>query len=151
MSKWPALLAALFSLTWVSAAYSASPQANYMMACQGCHLADGSGTPGKVPALKGEIAKFLHVDGGRAFLVQVPGTSQSALGNAETAEVLNWILTTMDPEHLPQPYLPYTEEEVTDLRNHRLSDIPTVRARLVAQFPSLLLTQDPTSTSQEDD
>lgn len=150
MNRWPALLAALICLTWNGAAHSATPQVNYMMACQGCHLADGSGTPGKVPALKGKIAKFLHVDGGRAFLVQVPGTSQSALSNAETADVLNWILTTMDPEHLPQPFIPFTEEEVTELRKHRPSDISRVRDQLVASFPDFADNQDQTSTSHED-
>ena len=28
-------------------------QVNYMLHCQGCHLADGAGMEGKVPALRG--------------------------------------------------------------------------------------------------
>jgi hypothetical protein len=136
MTKSKGVIAAMVSC-WLgtTSALAASPQTNYMMACQGCHLADGRGTPGKVPSLKGEIAKFLHVDGGRAFLVQVPGTSQSSLNNLETAEVLNWILTTMDPEHLPNGFVPYSEDEVAILRVHKLTDITSVRERLVAQFP----------------
>lgn len=109
----------------------ASPKSDYMLNCMGCHLIDGAGTPEKVPALKGQVAKFLHIDGGRAFLVQVPGTSQSALDNARTAEVLNYILTEFDKAHLPSDFQPYTEEEVATLRPQKLSDVMSVRADLI--------------------
>ena len=109
----------------------ASPKSDYMLNCMGCHLIDGAGTPKKVPALKGQVSKFLHLKGGREFLVQVPGTSQSALNNARTAEVLNYILTQFDGSHLPKDFQPYTEEEVASLRGQKLSDVLAVRARLV--------------------
>ena len=67
---------------------TSSPRINYILHCQGCHLADGAGTPDKVPALKNEVGRFLHVTGGREFLIQVPGTSQSPLSDAEVAAVL---------------------------------------------------------------
>ena len=80
-------LIALAGCLEVQAQGMSSSQINYALHCQGCHLPDGSGTPDKVPALKGEVGRFLHVAGGREFLVRVPGTSQSALTDAEVAAV----------------------------------------------------------------
>lgn len=115
-------------------ALAETAQANYLLNCMGCHLMDGSGTRDKVPSLKGEVARFLHVEGGRAFLIQVPGTSQSRLNDAETAEVLNYILRTFDPGHLPDDFMPFTADEVTLHRGTQLVDAVARRAELAAQF-----------------
>ncbi len=106
---------------------------NYIMHCQGCHLADGSATPGKVPALKQDVGRFLQVEGGREFLIQVPGTSQSALTDAEVADVLNWILKNFSGDELPYDFTPYTTLEITQFRQP-LTNVGDVRAGLVAQF-----------------
>lgn len=129
-------LACIFILTFVSSASASGETArtNYLLNCMGCHLMDGSGTRDKVPSLKGEVARFLHVDGGRAFLIQVPGTAQSRLNDAETAEVLNYILRTFDPGHLPDSFIPYTEEEVAQHRGTQLVDAMARRAELAAGF-----------------
>ena len=108
-----------------------SPQLNYILHCQGCHLADGAGTPGKVPALKNEVGRFLHVPGGREFLIQVPGTSQSALTDAEVAAVLNWILGNFSSEQLPADYVPYTTMEISRYRQPPLANVSAVRAKLM--------------------
>lgn len=107
-------------------------QVNYTLYCQGCHLADGSGTPEKVPALKNEVGRFLGVDGGREYLVQVPGTSQSPMSDAEIADVLNWMLKNFSAEQLPADFVPYTGEEVSRVRPEPLANVSAVRARLVA-------------------
>ena len=60
------------------------PPLDYMLNCQGCHRADGAGTPGTVPALAGSVGRFLAVRGGREFLVQVPGVAQSILDDEIT-------------------------------------------------------------------
>jgi len=112
-----------------------TPKVNYTLYCQGCHLADGSGTPGKVPALKNEVGRFLHVDGGREYLVQVPGTSQSPLSDAEIAAVLNWMLKNFSAEQLPVDFVPYTSEEVSRVRPEPLANLSAVRARLMAGRP----------------
>ena len=64
--------------------FAAGPEVDYALHCMGCHRQDGGGTEGKVPALKGSMGRFLSVPGGREFLVQVPGTSQSALSDAKS-------------------------------------------------------------------
>lgn len=111
-----------------------SPQINYILHCQGCHLADGAGTAEKVPALRNEVGRFLQVPGGREFLIQVPGTSQSALTDAEVAAVLNWILENFSSEQLPADFTPYTAEEIPRYRRQPLANVGVVRAGLMAEI-----------------
>ena len=109
-------------------------QSNYMLNCQGCHLADGSGLPGSVPSMRGIVGSFLTVPGGRDFLVQVPGSANAPLSDADLAELLNWILTTMSAEQLTPDFQYYTGEEVAQLRQHTLIDVASVRAGIVAKI-----------------
>jgi hypothetical protein len=111
-----------------------SPHINYILHCQGCHLENGAGTPKKVPALKNEVGRFLHVPGGREFLIQVPGTSQSALTDTEVAAVLNWILENFSREELPVDFVPYTTEEISRYRLPPLANVSAVRAELMAEI-----------------
>ena len=131
------LLAALSGISlflWCLSAQAegmSSPRINYMLHCQGCHLVDGAGTAGKVPALKNEVGRFLHVPGGREFLIQVPGSSQSALTDAEVAAVLNWILENFSSGQLPAGFVPYTASEISRYRQPPLADVSAVRAKLM--------------------
>jgi mono/diheme cytochrome c family protein len=113
-----------------------SPRIDYILHCQGCHRPDGAGIPGTVPALKNHVGKFLRVPSGRAYLVQVPGTAQSSLTDAEVAGVLNWMLETFSAEQLPADFEPYTEEEVARLRVPLL-EVREVRRQLVEQIAAL--------------
>jgi len=113
---------------------AARAQSNYMLNCQGCHLADGSGLAGSVPSMDGFVGSFLAVPGGREFLVQVPGSANSPLSDLELAELLNWILTTMSAQQLTPDFQYYTEAEVRQLRAHTLIDVAAVRSRLVAKM-----------------
>jgi len=125
--------ALLFSSLGVQAEEMPRAQFNYIMHCQGCHLSDGSGTADKVPALKQEVGRFLQVEGGREFLIRVPGTSQSALTDAEVAGVLNWILENFSRDELPVDFIPYTTEEITRHRQP-LANVTAVRTDLMAQI-----------------
>jgi hypothetical protein len=125
---------ALWSLAAPATGTTSSPRINYMLHCQGCHLADGSGTPDKVPALKHEVGRFVHVPGGREYLIQVPGTSQSALTDAEVAAVLNWILESFSAAELPVDFTPYSTDEVSRLRRPPLANVSAVRAGLMARI-----------------
>ncbi len=120
----------LFFYLGVQAADSYSARTNYILMCQGCHLADGAGTPQKVPALKNEVGRFLQVDGGREYLIQVPGTSQSPLTDKEVAAVLNWILQNFSSAELPADFAPYTTAEVSRYRYEPLANAGEVRAEL---------------------
>jgi len=110
---------------------AASAAANYLVNCQGCHKADGSGQPGYVPDFRGSVATFLAVREGREYLGRVPGTAQSFLGDAERAEVLNWIVTKFDPAHIPSDFVPYSAAELAAYRRNPLSQASVERARVV--------------------
>ena len=119
-----------------SAARSDNPSYNYMVNCQGCHKIDGSAQGNIVPALRGQVAKFLHTEEGRRFLVQVPGVSQSSLDNRQTADVLNWAIVHFDRENIPDRFVAYTEDEVRILRARPISDTARNRANIVKKNPA---------------
>ena len=105
---------------------------DYMLNCMGCHLDDGRGyTLRGVPVLTGYMGNFLTVPGGRAFLVQVPGSAQSDLSDAELATLLNWMLHAFSPGQLPADFVAYSASEVGQLRHHPLVDVAGTRAALV--------------------
>ncbi len=122
-------LVCVFALGGVAAAEA--PHINYMLECQGCHLADGTGFAGKVPALKNFVGRFLTVTGGREFLVRVPGSAQSALDDRELAEVLNWIIRRFGPDDVSRDFVAFTREEVMRYRGRPLTDVESVRSELM--------------------
>jgi len=77
------------------------------------------------------MAKFLTVPGGREFLVQVPGAAQAPLSDAETADVLNYMLREFGPREIADKYPPFTTEEVAELRKKPLTEVKQKRATLV--------------------
>jgi hypothetical protein len=87
-----------------------------------------------VPAIRNQAARFLSIDGGREFLIRVPGVASSPLSDAATAELVNWMLREFDPEHLPDDFEPYTLDEVAELRKRPLVDVLSVRSRLVGDL-----------------
>lgn len=104
---------------------------NYILKCQGCHTADGRGSPGGSPALKGMVARFLKASGGREYLGRVPGVATAALDDQQLAELLNWTLYTFDSSDLPPTFRPYTAPELHDLRARPLRmDAPIERQKL---------------------
>lgn len=105
---------------------------DYMTNCQGCHLPDGTGMASRgVPSLRAQMARFLSVDGGRAFLVRVPGAAMSDLDDARLAAVLNWMLAQFDPVGLPGDFIPYEANEVAALRATPLINVKSTRAALI--------------------
>ena len=132
MSRW--LVAALVLIA-ARAALAGPPAIDYALNCQGCHRADGAGTPPSVPPLAGSVAKFLAVPGGREYLARVPGVAQSALDDGELAEVLNWLLAHFDLEHVPAGFKPYTADEVGALRKSPLTNVVRARGELLERLP----------------
>ena len=109
---------------------------NYMLNCQGCHLPDGGGV-GDIPQMKNFVGNFLKVPGGRAFLVQVPGSANAALDDAALAELLNWMLLEISAAQLPADFQPYTATEVGQFRAAPLSDVNAVRLPLIQKIALL--------------
>lgn len=108
---------------------------NYQLNCQGCHTPDGSGHEGRnIPTLNDYMGKFLRVDGGREFLIQVPGASQSLLNDNQLAELTNWMIKSFDPKSVDSDFVPYTEKEVHQLRKVKVLDFSGTRAALVEKI-----------------
>jgi len=133
------LLAIGFAALLASAAMASERQRiSFLLHCSGCHQPDGSGSPGSgIPDMRGSIGHFLRLPEGRAFLVQVPGTAQSSLNDGDTAELLNWMVTTLGQKEVPADFLPYTRDEVTRLRGHPLDDVPAVRTSVVGRLQKM--------------
>jgi cytochrome c553 len=139
--KW--ILMWLFMMLSCPAATAAqsvgSPRLNFVLHCAGCHAMDGSGNnaPG-IPNLRGTIGHFLKVEGGREYLAQVPGASQSPLSDKETAELLNWMLKEFSFKELPPRPKDYSADEVKQLRRFPPPDVPKRRSevtdRLLKEF-----------------
>lgn len=113
----------------------AKARVDYMLNCQGCHGPDGAGTAdGAVPTMQRFVGYFLHVEGGREYLVQVPGSYNSPLTDGELARVLNWMLVQMSAGQLPQPFEPFTASEVAVYRSTPLEDVAAARALLLRRI-----------------
>lgn len=114
---------------------------NYMLNCQGCHLADGAGFPNKVPEVKNFMGHFLKVEGGREFLVQVPGAANAPVSDAELAELLNWMLLKFSATELPAEFVPYSADEVGTLRKAPLINVTRKRAQLLQDIEHVVSRQ----------
>ncbi len=126
-----AMLAGALALAGGSPASAETPQIHYMLQCQGCHRADGSGSPGAVPSLTGFLGRFLTVPGGREYLVRVPGSAQSPLSDADLARVLNWMIRAFGPPAIAADFEPFRADEVGRLRASPLTDVDSVRRALI--------------------
>ena len=105
---------------------------NYMLHCQGCHLADGTGHEPAVPSLVNRLGRMLAVPDGRAFMVQVPGTSQAPLSDQEVADLLNWLLENFNRDSLAEGFVPYTSDEIASLRVQSSGNIAERREQIIA-------------------
>lgn len=106
----------------------------YMLHCQGCHLPDGMGFPGRIPQLTQFMGNFLQIEGGREFLVQVPGAATAPIDDETLAQVLNWMLVTFSAEQLPKGYRPYTTAEVSVLRRTPRKEVEKYREILLKKL-----------------
>lgn len=105
---------------------------DWTLNCQGCHRADGGGSRATAPKLDGEVAKFLWVPGGRAYLARVPGIASSPLSDEAVRQVVNWMLWRFDARDVPANFKPYTAVEIARLRTHPMRlEMSAVRRRLL--------------------
>lgn len=109
-------------------------QQDWMLNCQGCHRADGMGSPRGVPPLPASLAHLLCVDGGREFLARVPGVANAPLSDTAIADVLNWMVARYAPAPRVREFRPFTSSEIGGLRRSRLGpELNQVRRRLFTQ------------------
>jgi hypothetical protein len=123
-----------FACLFAATARAQDPRVDYMLQCQGCHLADGSGSPGAVPDLRGSLARFLAVPGGREYLVRVPGAAQSVLSDQRLAAVLDWMIREFGPAEAAADLAPYRAEEIARWRADPYLEVQTVRRELLSRI-----------------
>jgi len=104
---------------------------NFLLHCAACHLPDGHGSPGTVPDLREYLGEFAQHPASRSFIARVPGASGAPISDAELAQVLNWILITMNGDQLRAGFQPYTAGEVGAYRRDTLIDVEPVRQALI--------------------
>jgi hypothetical protein len=121
-----------FALT-LPAALAASPELDYMLHCQGCHLADGAGSAGAVPSLHG-VGRFLRTSRGREYLIRVPGSAQAPLDDAALAALLDWIVARFDPQAAAAGFARFEAAEVARWRRPPLLEVDALRAALLAEL-----------------
>jgi hypothetical protein len=106
---------------------------NYQMFCQGCHTPDGTGAR-NVPRLKNHVGIFTTSAAGREYLVRVPGSATSALGDEDLADVLNWIVVEFSGDSFNRAFEPYTAQEVGKLRQMPLNEVARYREQLLTEI-----------------
>ena len=115
--------------------YSDQGRIDYILHCSGCHAQDGRGLENKgIPALKDQVGYFLRTDGGRAYLMQIPGLLSAGMPDARAADVTNYILARFSGASLQGNFVPYTAEEAKRYRESRPADIPGKRRILTTKL-----------------
>jgi hypothetical protein len=110
-------------------------RADFAFRCKGCHGFAGEGTPGHVPRLDGFVGLFTRVEGGRDYLMRVPGVARAKLDDARLAAVLNWMLEVYGGDALAPGFEPYTAAEVGSARRQPLTGArAATRARLIGEL-----------------
>ena len=126
-----AALATALTLAVPSPARAFTPDVDYAVHCQGCHLADGRATPGSVPALAGTVARLARTPAGRDYMARVPNVAQAPLGDAELAALLNWVVRRFAGPEAAASFTPYGAEEIAKLRAEPLVDVQAARRALL--------------------
>jgi mono/diheme cytochrome c family protein len=132
---WAAYLAVALLAT---AAFAGQPydaeraRQNFLLHCVGCHGEDGRGLEGHVPSLHGTFAKFAVEPRGRAYLLGVPGVTQSSLSPERVAEVMNWALRKYSTPQAAARVKPFTAEEVAAARTRPLLEVFATREQVSA-------------------
>jgi mono/diheme cytochrome c family protein len=112
---------------------TSSVRSLYVVHCAGCHGMDGAGAKAaNVPDVR-RLGNFLRIDGGRAFVISVPGVMGSGLSDQQVADVTNWLLATMAKGSVPEGHQPYDAAEVQRARAVPLVDVAAARSQLAIQ------------------
>lgn len=117
-----------------STAVVSGPAEDYERQCRGCHRADGFGVPGAIPPLSNAMGLFLQVEGGREYLIRVPGVANAPIDDVRLAALLNWTLRRYSPRETPADFVEFSAEEIGRYRPHPLYEVQATRARLVEKI-----------------
>ena len=119
----------------VTGAFAYEPRINYQVQCMGCHHADGAGEPGRVPSVRRTLVPFSAIPEGRNYVIRVPGVSQSSLGDADLAALLNWMARNLSDVEAGASFRDYTPAEVASVRHDPLVATKVIRQDLLERTP----------------
>ena len=128
-------MALAWCLAGVALPAAADPRIDYMLHCQGCHLPEGAGWPGRVPPLRGDFGRIAGVAGGRDYLMRVPGVADAPISSAALAGVLNWVMDNYNADTRPKDFVPFSVDEVAVARRNALM-FPQARRMEIFATPS---------------
>jgi mono/diheme cytochrome c family protein len=129
-----ALLAACALVGAEAATAGESVQYLYRLHCSGCHGADGTGSKvGRIPPFPGIVGHFVGSPKGRLYLVHVPGVANAALPDAETANLLNYVLHTWGGAGVDAAQ-DFSADEVHNLRAVHVDDVAAFRRKLAVEL-----------------
>ena len=107
----------------------------YRLHCSGCHGVDGTGSKvGRIPPFQGIVGHFATSPDGRLYLVHVPGVANAALPDAETADILNYVLHNWGAGDLPKDTRDFSSQEIRQLREVHVDDVAELRRRLSTEL-----------------
>ncbi len=86
-----------------------------------------------MPDLRDRLGLFLEVEGGREYVIRVPGSALSPLSNSDLAQLLNWMIRKFGPTQVSDRFVPFTAREV-DQHRRPLVDIEEVREILMERI-----------------
>jgi mono/diheme cytochrome c family protein len=107
---------------------------NYLLQCAGCHGEDGRGLEGHVPSMHDTFAIFAKQPEGRAYLMRVPGVTQSTLEPKQLAEVMNWAMKEFSAPALVSSAPPFTAAEIAAARAQPLLEVNATRISVLERL-----------------
>lgn len=142
------ILLALMSCTVRSASADDLSRDKYVLFCAGCHGVEGEGGGGeggtkKIFPFVASVGVFLNDPQGRRYLANVGGVTSAGMTATETAQVLNYILTTFATTSLPADFKPFTASEIDAIRKLRVDDPLVIRRELAARLANRAITLPP--------
>jgi cytochrome c553 len=118
----------------VSAGHSAS--SNFIQYCSGCHGQNGrgAGVNSGIPDFKNFVGAFASDDGGRTYVLHVPGVVNTSLDDAEIAAAMNYIMRTWGGTSLRADFVEFTADEVRTRRARSVPDVVALRRQVVERL-----------------
>ena len=107
---------------------------DYVLHCRGCHGADGSGVPQRVPSVRGTLLRFMRAAAGREFVLRVPGAANSSLSDAALTAVVNWMALVYADGEDTSATLWFSTTEVASARRHPLLEVRKARSVVVREL-----------------
>ncbi|WP_448663159.1 c-type cytochrome [Sphingomonas sp. CJ20] len=133
------LAGAVTALGLAAMAHGAAPgrsaQSDYIEYCAGCHGIQGDATTPAIPALRGQVGRFLCTPEGRDYLIRLPNVAHAPLRDpADLAALMNFVAFRLGGTSAPADARPFEAAEVERLRQTPLvpgTGLKQLRARLV--------------------